>query len=74
MYCWPHWDFVVALSLVAVSGGCWLVAAASLAAEHGPQGTQASVAAARGLCCPEACGIFWDQELNPCPLHWLVDS
>lgn len=22
------------------------------------------------LSCPEACGIFLDQELNPCPLHW----
>ena len=26
-----------------------------------------------GLSCSSACGIFWDQELNPCPLHWLVD-
>ena len=24
--------------------------------------------------CSEACGIFLDQGLNPCPLHWQVDS
>ena len=23
---------------------------------------------------PMACGIFLDQELNPCLLHWQVDS
>ena len=23
---------------------------------------------------PTACGIFPNQELNPCPLHWQVDS
>ena len=22
----------------------------------------------------EACGIFLDQGLNPCPLHWQADS
>ena len=33
-----------------------------------------SVAAAHKLCCPEACGVFPDQGLNPCPLHWQVDS
>ena len=27
-----------------------------------------------GLCCPTAYGIFLDQGLNPCPLHWPVDS
>ena len=33
-----------------------------------------SVFAAHGLSCREACGIFLDQGLNPCPLHWQVDS
>ena len=28
----------------------------------------------RGLSCSVACGIFPDQGLNPCPLHWQVDS
>ena len=29
---------------------------------------------AHGLSCSTACGIFPDQGLNPCPLHWQVDS
>ena len=28
---------------------------------------------AQGLSCSAACGIFPDQGLNPCPLHWQVD-
>ena len=28
----------------------------------------------RGLSCPRARGTFPDQVLNPCPLHWQVDS
>ena len=27
-----------------------------------------------GLSCSTACGIFPDQDLNLCPLHWQVDS
>ena len=27
-----------------------------------------------GTCFPMACGIFPDQESNPCPLHWQADS
>ena len=34
----------------------------------------ASIAAARGHRCFAECGIFPDQELNPCPLHWQADS
>ena len=33
-----------------------------------------SVMLAHGLGCSEACGIFPDQGLHPCLLHWLVDS
>ena len=29
-----------------------------------------SVVVAHGLNCCLACGIFPDQGLNPCPLHW----
>ena len=29
---------------------------------------------AHGLSCSAACGIFLGQGLNPCPLHWQVDS
>ena len=58
---WLHWVFVVlhGLSLVAASGnytlvevGRLLIAKASLV-EHGLQGTQVSVVAARGL---SSCG------------------
>ena len=33
-----------------------------------------SVVVAHGLSCSVACGIFPDQGLNPCPLHWQADS
>ena len=33
-----------------------------------------SIAVSHGLCCSTACGIFPDQGLNPCPLHWQADS
>ena len=35
---------------------------------------QASVVVVQGLSCSAACGIFLDQRLNPCPLHWQADS
>ena len=33
-----------------------------------------SVVVVHRLSCSAACEIFPDQELNPCPLHWQVDS
>ena len=33
-----------------------------------------SVVVAHGLNCSEACGIFPDQRLETCILHWLADS
>ena len=33
-----------------------------------------SVVVAHGLCYSSVCGIFLDQGLNQCPLHWQVDS
>ena len=33
-----------------------------------------SVVMAHGISCPEACGIFLEQESNPCLLHCQVDS
>ena len=51
-----------------------LIAAASLAVEHGLWGTQASVAEANGLSCSKARGIFLDQGLNPYPLCWPAHS
>ena len=33
-----------------------------------------SVIVAHGSSCSAACGIFPNQGLNPCPLHWEADS
>ena len=33
-----------------------------------------SVVVVHGPSCSAACGIFPDQGLNPCPLHWQADS
>ena len=37
-------------------------------------GTRGSVAVVHGLSCSVACGIFPDQGLNLCLLHWQADS
>ena len=37
-------------------------------------GTRVQQVEAQGLSCPMACGIFPDQGLNLCLLHWQVDS
>ena len=63
-----------------------LITVASLVAGHGIQGVWASVVVdprlqstgsvvvVHVLSCSEACQIFPDQGLNPCPLHWQEDS
>ena len=33
-----------------------------------------SAVVAHGPSCSAACGIFPDQDSNPCPLHWQADS
>ena len=48
------------------------------AGTHRPRDSQALecglVVVAHGLSCSTACGIFLDQELKLCPLHWQADS
>ena len=44
------------------------------AAGRGLWGPLAPVVAVCRLSSPMACGIFPDQGLNPCPLHWQADS
>ena len=51
-----------------------LIAVASLVVEHRLESTWVSGVEACGLSCPLACGIFLDQGLNLCLLHWQVDS
>ena len=68
------------LSLVAASGGhsSSRCAGLSLSRPFLLQSTGSrragSVVVAHGLSCSAACGIFPDQGLNPCPLHWQADS
>ena len=45
----------------------------SVVVAHGLQ-SAGSVVVAHGLSCSVTCGIFQDQALNPCPLHWQADS
>ena len=33
-----------------------------------------SLNVAHRFSCSEECGVFPDQRLNPCPLHWEVGS
>ena len=47
---------------------------AFLVAEHRLQTRRLSNCVAHGPSCSAACGIFPDQGLNPCPLHWQADS
>ena len=81
-YFWLHWVFVAVrgLSLVALNGGYSLLRCAGFSSRWllllGSTGSRraGSVAVAHGLSCSAACGIFPDQGLNPCPLHWQADS
>ena len=79
IFLWLCWVFVAAprLSLLAAGSGHSLTAVhrllsvvASLAAECGLHGAKVPVVVACGLGCSLACGIFSDQELNPCAPHW----
>ena len=85
LFFWLHWAFLAVhrCSLVAV---CRLLTAVACLVEHGLYSMLASVVTMRGLqsegsvveahrlSCLAACGIFLDQGLNLCPLHWQADS
>ena len=82
IYFWLCWVFVSVrgLSLVAASGGHSSSRCAGLSLSRplllqstGSRGA-ASVVVAHGPSCSAACGMFPDQGLNPCPLHWQADS
>ena len=60
------WVFITACGAFSSCGAS--VCSASFVAEHGLQGTWASVVVAYGLS-PVAGEIFPDQGWNPCPLH-----
>ena len=56
-------------SLVVVVQGLF-IEEASLVVEHELESLHASVVVGHGLGCCVACGIFPDQGLNLCLLHW----
>ena len=68
------------LSLVAASGGhssLWcagLSLSRPLLLRSTGSRRAGSVTVAHGPSCSAACGIFPDQGLNLCPLHWQADS
>ena len=82
IYFWLCWVFISVrgLSLVAASGGhsssqcAGLSLSRPLLLRSTGSRCAGSVVVAHGPSCSVACGIFPDQGLNPCPLHWQADS
>ena len=82
IYFWLCWAFVSVrgLSLVAASGGhsssrcAGLSLSRPLLLRSTGSRRAGSVVAAHGPSCSAACGIFPDQDSNPCPPHWQADS
>ena len=83
IYLWLCWVFVSVrgLSLVAASGGhsssrrAGLSLSRPLLLRRSTGSRRAgSAIVAHGPGRSAACGIFPDQGLNPCPLHWQADS
>ena len=76
------WVFVSVrgFSLVAVSGGhsssrcAGLSLSRPLLLRSTASRHAGSAVVAHGPSCSVACGIFPDQGMNPCPLHWQADS
>jgi len=62
------------------AGRAWTAVVVSLVVEPGSvvvasgPWSMGSIAVAPGPSGPAACGIFPDQGLNPCLLHWQVES
>ena len=81
-FLWLCWVFVSVrgLSPVAASGGhsssrcAGLSLSRPLSLRSTGSRRAGSVIVAHGPSCSTACGIFPDQGLNPCPLHWQADS
>ena len=77
-----HWVFVSVRGLfrLAVCGGhssSWcagLSLSRPLLLRSTSSRRAGSAVVAHGPSCSAACGIFPDQGLNPCPLHWQADS
>ena len=76
-YFWLCWAFIAMLAflcfLAAVAMLGFLITVASLVAASGLWST-GSVVVSHGFSCSVACGIFSDQGLNLCLLHWQMGS
>ena len=71
-----HGFLLVVASLVAETlehMGSVIVAHALSGCSSWTLGNADSAAVANGLSCP-ACRVFLEQGLNPCSLHWQVES
>ena len=79
-FLWLHQVFIAMSRGYAAVRGLLAAVASLVADELSTCGLSSCVSGApvilaHGLIsCSEACGIFPDQELNTCPLHWQVDS
>ena len=73
IYFWLCWIFIAAraFSLVAVLR---LLIAVTSRCRAWTLGMQNSVVVVHGLSCSAACGVFPNQGLSPCLLHWQVNS
>ena len=82
LFFWLCWVFVSVrgLSLVVASGGhsssrcAGLSLSRPLLLRSTGSRCAGSVVVAHGPSCSAACGIFPDQDSNPCALHWQADS
>ena len=82
IYLWLCWVFVSVrgLPLVAANGGhsssryAGLSLSRPLLLRSTGSRRAGSAIVAQGPSRSAACGIFLDQGLNPCPLHWQADS
>ena len=74
---WLWWGFITVhgLSLVVVSGGYYSLQCTGFSLLQlllfRSMGT-GSVVVVLGFSFSAACGIFPEQKLSPCPLHWRV--
>ena len=64
---WVRWAYCGGLSLQSTGCGAGFSSCGSWAIQ-----SEGSVVVAHRLRCSEACGIFLDQGLNPCPLQWFL--
>ena len=71
LFIWPHWVFVSAFSSRSEWG---LLSSCNVQISYCGCFSCCSFSSCAWGYCPRTFGIFPDQGLNLCPLHWQVDS